>query len=122
MFLYSTNSITQLMANVAKDGPSLAAAMSAASSGGPQSYESAVLQAVLDATDLSCPIEVVQLALHGFVFFGRRLCTYLKYTLLRKCCISNTGTPQLTERYAVSRTLVVPFAFLPSFGVSWEHP
>eukprot|EP00903_Cladosiphon_okamuranus_P014917 g13813.t1 len=49
--------INDLVAHVAKGSYSLAAVLSAKSRGAPSSYEAAVLQNVLDATESSCPLQ-----------------------------------------------------------------
>ena len=50
--------INRKIAHVAKDGPSLAAALSASSGSGPLPNEAAVLLAVSEARDAACPLEV----------------------------------------------------------------
>ena len=68
--------INRKIAHVAKDGPSLAAALSASSGSGPLPNEAAVLLAVSDARGAACPLEVGRTTwlCNDFFLFSSRAC------------------------------------------------
>ena len=80
---FSNTRIHNLAVHVAKDGPSLAAAFSAASVRAPPSYEAVVLTSVLEAAESSCPVEVGWATFHCVtdLFFAHSLLLSTVYAL-----------------------------------------